>query len=80
MKQLTAFPWQLNVSEKSLFIFHTLMIFVVVRPTGITHENIVQEAKKYWSTAASLQGAQVRLRKSWPSQVYCMDFNHPNVK
>lgn len=28
--------------------------------TGITHESIVQEAKKYWNATASLQGAQVK--------------------
>lgn len=35
-------------------------IFGFLDYTGITHENIVQEANKFWNATASLQGAQVK--------------------
>ncbi|XP_029914131.1 zinc finger CCCH domain-containing protein 7A isoform X2 [Myripristis murdjan] len=49
------------VREDDCFYAHSLIelkVWMMQHELGITHENIVQEAKKYWSTAASLQGAQ----------------------
>uniref|UniRef100_A0A668AHF3 Zinc finger CCCH-type containing 7A n=1 Tax=Myripristis murdjan TaxID=586833 RepID=A0A668AHF3_9TELE len=62
------------VREDDCFYAHSLIelkVWMMQHELGITHENIVQEAKKYWSTAASLQGAQVMLLKR---------FGPPNLK
>uniref|UniRef100_A0A668AVX9 Zinc finger CCCH-type containing 7A n=1 Tax=Myripristis murdjan TaxID=586833 RepID=A0A668AVX9_9TELE len=45
------------VREDDCFYAHSLIelkVWMMQHELGITHENIVQEAKKYWSTAASL--------------------------
>lgn len=41
-----------------LLVYILFLLFYIV--IGITHEGIVQEAKKFWNATASLQGAQVR--------------------
>lgn len=48
--------------EDDCFYAHSLIelkVWMMQRDLGITHESIVQEAKKFWSATASLQGAQV---------------------
>uniref|UniRef100_A0A668AHM0 Zinc finger CCCH-type containing 7A n=1 Tax=Myripristis murdjan TaxID=586833 RepID=A0A668AHM0_9TELE len=62
------------VREDDCFYAHSLIelkVWMMQHELGITHENIVQEAKKYWSTAASLQGAQVIAQRR---------FGPPNLK
>ncbi|XP_029914130.1 zinc finger CCCH domain-containing protein 7A isoform X1 [Myripristis murdjan] len=64
------------VREDDCFYAHSLIelkVWMMQHELGITHENIVQEAKKYWSTAASLQGAQ-----QFPSAQ--RRFGPPNLK
>uniref|UniRef100_A0A668AVW8 Zinc finger CCCH-type containing 7A n=1 Tax=Myripristis murdjan TaxID=586833 RepID=A0A668AVW8_9TELE len=65
------------VREDDCFYAHSLIelkVWMMQHELGITHENIVQEAKKYWSTAASLQGAQVMLLNAQRR------FGPPNLK
>ncbi|XP_034750591.1 zinc finger CCCH domain-containing protein 7A isoform X1 [Etheostoma cragini] len=49
------------VREDDCFYAHSLIelkVWMVQHELGITHESIVQEAKKFWNATASLQGAQ----------------------
>ncbi|XP_012713476.2 zinc finger CCCH domain-containing protein 7A isoform X1 [Fundulus heteroclitus] len=49
------------VREDDCFYAHSLIelkVWMMQHELGITHENIVHEAKKYWNATASLQGAQ----------------------
>lgn len=49
------------VREDDCFYAHSLIelkVWMVQHELGITHENIVQEAKKFWNATASLQGSQ----------------------
>ncbi|PWA17856.1 hypothetical protein CCH79_00008215 [Gambusia affinis] len=49
------------VREDDCFYAHSLIelkVWMMQHELGITHESIVQEAKKYWNATASLQGAQ----------------------
>uniref|UniRef100_A0A3B5MEY8 Zinc finger CCCH-type containing 7A n=1 Tax=Xiphophorus couchianus TaxID=32473 RepID=A0A3B5MEY8_9TELE len=51
------------VREDDCFYAHSLIelkVWMMQHELGITHESIVQEAKKYWNATASLQGAQRR--------------------
>ncbi|KAM3864469.1 zinc finger CCCH domain-containing protein 7A [Diretmus argenteus] len=48
------------VREDDCFYAHSLMelkVWMMQQELGISHENIVQEAKKYWSATNALQGA-----------------------
>ncbi|KAK2833225.1 hypothetical protein Q5P01_017114 [Channa striata] len=50
------------VREDDCFYAHSLIelkVWMMQHELGITHESIVQEAKKYWNATASLQGAQL---------------------
>ncbi|XP_008284502.1 zinc finger CCCH domain-containing protein 7A isoform X2 [Stegastes partitus] len=50
------------VREDDCFYAHSLIelkVWMMQHELGITHESIVQEAKKFWSATASLQGAQL---------------------
>ncbi|CAG5897978.1 unnamed protein product [Menidia menidia] len=50
------------VREDDCFYAHSLVelkVWMMQHELGITHESIVQEAKKYWNATASLQGAQL---------------------
>ncbi|XP_054463595.1 zinc finger CCCH domain-containing protein 7A isoform X2 [Anoplopoma fimbria] len=50
------------VREDDCFYAHSLIelkVWMMQHELGITHESIVQEAKKFWSSTASLQGAQL---------------------
>lgn len=49
----------------------------VLRHTGITHENIVQEAKKFLNSAALLQGAQVSPHEGLRS--VCLSISPVNI-
>lgn len=40
-------------------MFSVHMVFIPLCMSGITHENIVQEAKKFWSSSPLLLGNQV---------------------
>uniref|UniRef100_A0AAQ5Y3J4 C3H1-type domain-containing protein n=1 Tax=Amphiprion ocellaris TaxID=80972 RepID=A0AAQ5Y3J4_AMPOC len=60
------------VREDDCFYAHSLIelkVWMMQHELGITHESIVQEAKKFWNATASLQGAQVRTQ-----------FGPPNLK
>ncbi|XP_030591797.1 zinc finger CCCH domain-containing protein 7A isoform X3 [Archocentrus centrarchus] len=49
------------VREDDCFYAHSLIelkVWMMQHELGITHESIVQEAKKFWNATASLQGAQ----------------------
>ncbi|XP_068193014.1 zinc finger CCCH domain-containing protein 7A isoform X1 [Antennarius striatus] len=49
------------VREDDCFYAHSLIelkVWMMQHELGITHEGIVQEAKKFWNATASLQGAQ----------------------
>uniref|UniRef100_A0A7N6B7D2 C3H1-type domain-containing protein n=1 Tax=Anabas testudineus TaxID=64144 RepID=A0A7N6B7D2_ANATE len=49
------------VREDDCFYAHSLIelkVWMMQHEHGITHESIVQEAKKFWNATASLQGAQ----------------------
>ncbi|XP_029283967.1 zinc finger CCCH domain-containing protein 7A isoform X1 [Cottoperca gobio] len=49
------------VREDECFYAHSLIelkVWMMQHELGITHESIVQEAKKFWNATASLQGAQ----------------------
>lgn len=46
------------ITRTSFAVFFHCSFFSFII-TGITHESIVQEAKKFWSATSSLQGAQV---------------------
>ncbi|XP_071373965.1 zinc finger CCCH domain-containing protein 7A isoform X1 [Centroberyx affinis] len=49
------------VREDDCFYAHSLIelkVWMMQQELGITHENIVQEARKFWSMTATLQGAQ----------------------
>uniref|UniRef100_A0A8C6K882 Zinc finger CCCH-type containing 7A n=1 Tax=Nothobranchius furzeri TaxID=105023 RepID=A0A8C6K882_NOTFU len=62
------------VREDDCFYAHSLIelkVWMMQHELGITHESIVQEAKKYWNATASLQGVQV---KTMPA------FGPPNLK
>uniref|UniRef100_A0A8C2X2E9 Zinc finger CCCH-type containing 7A n=1 Tax=Cyclopterus lumpus TaxID=8103 RepID=A0A8C2X2E9_CYCLU len=51
------------VREDDCFYAHSLIelkVWMLQHGLGITHESIVQEAKKFWNSTALLQGAQVR--------------------
>uniref|UniRef100_A0A7N6F857 C3H1-type domain-containing protein n=1 Tax=Anabas testudineus TaxID=64144 RepID=A0A7N6F857_ANATE len=51
------------VREDDCFYAHSLIelkVWMMQHEHGITHESIVQEAKKFWNATASLQGAQRR--------------------
>uniref|UniRef100_A0A3Q0RB27 Zinc finger CCCH-type containing 7A n=1 Tax=Amphilophus citrinellus TaxID=61819 RepID=A0A3Q0RB27_AMPCI len=51
------------VREDDCFYAHSLIelkVWMMQHELGITHESIVQEAKKFWNVTASLQGVQVR--------------------
>uniref|UniRef100_A0AAX7UXJ4 C3H1-type domain-containing protein n=1 Tax=Astatotilapia calliptera TaxID=8154 RepID=A0AAX7UXJ4_ASTCA len=51
------------VREDDCFYAHSLIelkVWMMQHELGITHENIVQEANKFWNATASLQGAQVK--------------------
>uniref|UniRef100_A0AAQ5Z2E2 C3H1-type domain-containing protein n=1 Tax=Amphiprion ocellaris TaxID=80972 RepID=A0AAQ5Z2E2_AMPOC len=50
------------VREDDCFYAHSLIelkVWMMQHELGITHESIVQEAKKFWNATASLQGAQL---------------------
>ncbi|XP_068193015.1 zinc finger CCCH domain-containing protein 7A isoform X2 [Antennarius striatus] len=50
------------VREDDCFYAHSLIelkVWMMQHELGITHEGIVQEAKKFWNATASLQGAQL---------------------
>ncbi|XP_034045981.1 zinc finger CCCH domain-containing protein 7A [Thalassophryne amazonica] len=50
------------VREDDCFYAHSLVelkVWMLQHELGITHESIVQEAKKYWNSAAALQGNQL---------------------
>uniref|UniRef100_A0A7N6BMQ7 C3H1-type domain-containing protein n=1 Tax=Anabas testudineus TaxID=64144 RepID=A0A7N6BMQ7_ANATE len=50
------------VREDDCFYAHSLIelkVWMMQHEHGITHESIVQEAKKFWNATASLQGAQL---------------------
>ncbi|KAM3597497.1 uncharacterized protein V6R79_005410 [Siganus canaliculatus] len=50
------------VREDDCFYAHSLVelkVWMMQHELGISHENIVQEAKKYWNATASSQGAQL---------------------
>ncbi|XP_029283968.1 zinc finger CCCH domain-containing protein 7A isoform X2 [Cottoperca gobio] len=50
------------VREDECFYAHSLIelkVWMMQHELGITHESIVQEAKKFWNATASLQGAQL---------------------
>uniref|UniRef100_A0A8D3EFN5 Zinc finger CCCH-type containing 7A n=1 Tax=Scophthalmus maximus TaxID=52904 RepID=A0A8D3EFN5_SCOMX len=49
------------VREDDCFYAHSLIelkVWMMQHELGITHENIVKEAKKFWNATASLQGVQ----------------------
>lgn len=49
------------VREDDCFYAHSLIelkVWMMQHELGITHESIVQEAKKFWNATATLQGAQ----------------------
>uniref|UniRef100_A0A3P9NR89 Zinc finger CCCH-type containing 7A n=1 Tax=Poecilia reticulata TaxID=8081 RepID=A0A3P9NR89_POERE len=49
------------VREDDCFYAHSLIelkVWMMQHELGITHESIVQDAKKFWNATASLQGAQ----------------------
>uniref|UniRef100_A0A4W6C5F4 Zinc finger CCCH-type containing 7A n=1 Tax=Lates calcarifer TaxID=8187 RepID=A0A4W6C5F4_LATCA len=51
------------VREDDCFYAHSLIelkVWMMQHELGITHESIVQEAKKFWNATASLQGVQRR--------------------
>lgn len=48
---------QYFLNAKLCYLLVYILFCIVI---GITHEGIVQEAKKFWNATASLQGAQVR--------------------
>ncbi|XP_006798240.1 zinc finger CCCH domain-containing protein 7A isoform X2 [Neolamprologus brichardi] len=63
------------VREDDCFYAHSLIelkVWMMQHELGITHENIVQEANKFWNATASLQGAQL------PSAL--RRFGPPNLK
>uniref|UniRef100_A0A668AHJ0 Zinc finger CCCH-type containing 7A n=1 Tax=Myripristis murdjan TaxID=586833 RepID=A0A668AHJ0_9TELE len=63
------------VREDDCFYAHSLIelkVWMMQHELGITHENIVQEAKKYWSTAASLQGFPSAQRRFGPPNLKMM--------
>ncbi|XP_033827330.1 zinc finger CCCH domain-containing protein 7A [Periophthalmus magnuspinnatus] len=48
--------------EDECFYAHSLIelkVWMMQRDLGLSHESIVQEAKKFWAATASLQGAQL---------------------
>uniref|UniRef100_A0A672YYA0 C3H1-type domain-containing protein n=1 Tax=Sphaeramia orbicularis TaxID=375764 RepID=A0A672YYA0_9TELE len=50
------------VREDECFYAHSLIelkVWMLQHELGITHENIVQEAKKFWNATAMLQGSQL---------------------
>uniref|UniRef100_A0A8C2X3G3 Zinc finger CCCH-type containing 7A n=1 Tax=Cyclopterus lumpus TaxID=8103 RepID=A0A8C2X3G3_CYCLU len=50
------------VREDDCFYAHSLIelkVWMLQHGLGITHESIVQEAKKFWNSTALLQGAQI---------------------
>uniref|UniRef100_A0A4W6C4S5 Zinc finger CCCH-type containing 7A n=1 Tax=Lates calcarifer TaxID=8187 RepID=A0A4W6C4S5_LATCA len=50
------------VREDDCFYAHSLIelkVWMMQHELGITHESIVQEAKKFWNATASLQGVQL---------------------
>ncbi|XP_070704241.1 zinc finger CCCH domain-containing protein 7A isoform X2 [Pempheris klunzingeri] len=50
------------VREDDCFYAHSLIelkVWMMQHELGITHESIVHEAKKFWNSTASLQGAQL---------------------
>ncbi|CAI5675926.1 zinc finger CCCH domain-containing protein 7A isoform X3 [Oreochromis niloticus] len=64
------------VREDDCFYAHSLIelkVWMMQHELGITHENIVQEANKFWNATASLQGAQ-----QLPSAL--RRFGPPNLK
>uniref|UniRef100_A0A3B4FLM9 Zinc finger CCCH-type containing 7A n=1 Tax=Pundamilia nyererei TaxID=303518 RepID=A0A3B4FLM9_9CICH len=64
------------VREDDCFYAHSLIelkVWMMQHDLGITHENIVQEANKFWNATASLQGAQ-----QLPSAL--RRFGPPNLK
>ncbi|KAK5855886.1 hypothetical protein PBY51_007522 [Eleginops maclovinus] len=63
------------VREDECFYAHSLIelkVWMMQHELGITHESIVQEAKKFWNMTASLQGAQLSLPQR--------RFGPPNLK
>uniref|UniRef100_A0A669DF91 Zinc finger CCCH-type containing 7A n=1 Tax=Oreochromis niloticus TaxID=8128 RepID=A0A669DF91_ORENI len=67
------------VREDDCFYAHSLIelkVWMMQHELGITHENIVQEANKFWNATASLQGAQVK--PQLPSAL--RRFGPPNLK
>uniref|UniRef100_A0A7N9AST4 Zinc finger CCCH-type containing 7A n=1 Tax=Mastacembelus armatus TaxID=205130 RepID=A0A7N9AST4_9TELE len=64
------------VREDECFYAHSLIelkVWMMQHQLRISHESIVQEAKKFWNSTASLQGAQVRL-------IAQRRFGPPNLK
>uniref|UniRef100_A0A8C6K5M7 Zinc finger CCCH-type containing 7A n=1 Tax=Nothobranchius furzeri TaxID=105023 RepID=A0A8C6K5M7_NOTFU len=63
------------VREDDCFYAHSLIelkVWMMQHELGITHESIVQEAKKYWNATASLQGVQFPIAQR--------RFGPPNLK
>ncbi|KAM9391853.1 zinc finger CCCH domain-containing protein 7A isoform 2-T2 [Pholidichthys leucotaenia] len=63
------------VREDDCFYAHSLIelkVWMMQHELGISHENIVQEAKKFWNSPAALQGAQVPVAQR--------RFGPPNLK
>ncbi|KAJ8250953.1 hypothetical protein GJAV_G00215500 [Gymnothorax javanicus] len=64
------------VREDTCFFAHSLIelkVWMMQHDLGITHESIVLESKKYWSTEATSQGAE-------PSAAAMKKFGPPNLK
>uniref|UniRef100_A0A8C6K540 Zinc finger CCCH-type containing 7A n=1 Tax=Nothobranchius furzeri TaxID=105023 RepID=A0A8C6K540_NOTFU len=63
------------VREDDCFYAHSLIelkVWMMQHELGITHESIVQEAKKYWNATASLQGFPIAQRRFGPPNLKMM--------